>query len=249
MQLFYSEYINDNGYILLSDQEAKHCAQVLRKKVGDSIYVTDGKGNLYTASLTEVGKKNCLAKIETHTTQKSTDYYLHIAIAPTKNIGRTEWFLEKAIEFGVHEITFLSCQRSERKQIKLERMQKIAIVAMKQSLNLQLPKLNEMVAFSSFVKTVKEWDGQMMIAHCDAKPKPWFLDLLQPNHSALVCIGPEGDFTAAEVEMAISAGCREISLGNSRLRTETAGIAVSCMTYSLNHNSVSLDSAIVNLIK
>ena len=231
MQLFYLPEVNE--YCQLDEIESRHCVKVLRLKAGDSIQLTDGKGFFYTAEITNDNPKSCQLQITSKDKEIFTrNYYLHIAIAPTKNIDRFEWFLEKATEIGIDEITPLITENSERKQIKPERLVKIIVSAMKQSLKASLPKLNELVTFEKFMKNSDH--NQKFIAHCYEKEKPALFPSLSEKGKYTILIGPEGDFSMDEVELAIKSDYKPISLGNARLRTETAGI-VACHTASLKN--------------
>lgn len=212
----------------LPEEETQHCIRVLRLGTGDEITLTDGKGNFYRAEITAATNKRCLVKIiETLPQEPLWQGHLHIAMAPTKNMDRNEWFAEKATEIGFDELTFLNCRFSERKVIKTERIEKILISAIKQSLKARLPKLNEMVDFDKFI--TRDFPGQKFIAHCYEGEKPLLKNILKPGEDALVLIGPEGDFSEEEVAKAINNGFQPISLGKSRLRTETAAL-VACHT-------------------
>ena len=215
----------------LPEEEAQHCTRVLRLGIGDEITLTDGKGNFYRAEITAATNKRCLVKlIETIPQAPLWSGHLHIAMAPTKNMDRNEWFAEKATEIGFDELTFLNCRFSERKVIKAERIEKILISAIKQSLKARLPKLNEMTDFDKFI--AQEFQGQKFIAHCYEGEKPQLKNVLKAGEDALVLIGPEGDFSEEEVKKAIERGFTPISLGKSRLRTETAAL-VACHTMNL----------------
>lgn len=233
MQLFYVPDVTDNE-ILLDETESKHAIRVLRLGTGDKVQVTDGTGGFYTAEITEPHPKKCkLTVIQAQKNFGKRSFRLHMAIAPTKNNNRFEWFLEKATEIGVNEITPLLCSHSERKTIKTERLEKILVSAMKQSVKAYLPKLNPMVPFYDFLK---QPDGlQKFIAHCNDGKKPHLKNELTPDETILILIGPEGDFSPEEVEQAKTSGFREISLGKSRLRTETAGV-VACHIVNLLHD-------------
>ena len=212
----------------LSEEESGHCVRVLRYTRGDEILLTNGKGMTYTARITNPHPKHCEFDILTAEKQKPHhDAYIHIAIAPTKNIERLEWCVEKCTEIGVDEITPLLCRFSERKNLRLDRLEKIILSAAKQSLTPYLPKLNDLTPYDEFVKAAKE--EQRFIAHCYKDEKRELKDELQRGKSVLVLIGPEGDFSEQEVQLALSLGFIPVSLGNSRLRTETAGI-VACHT-------------------
>lgn len=224
MQLFYIPDINGN-IISLTEDEARHATQVLRKRLGDTLQITDGKGSFYTANIIDIGKKNCTLSIVGESTelQKSLESAVHIAIAPTKNIDRLEWFLEKSTEIGIGAITPIFCKRSERTQVKMERLRGIVISAMKQSLKSHLPILNESIDFQKFIK--QDFNvAQKFIAYCNDTETPPLSIAYQKGKSCVILIGPEGDFTPEEVALAKSLGFKGISLGSSRLRTETAGI-------------------------
>lgn len=216
--------------LTLSEIESKHCVRVLRKKDGDAINVTDGKGNLYECVITEAHQKRCSFEIKNTIVQKKLAPNLHIAIAPTKNIDRFEFFLEKATEIGITEITPLKSFHSERKNIKLDRLEKIVVSACKQSKNFHFPKLNDL---TSIKEVLQSNEKQKLIAHCEEKDKTE-LKSLQFQEETLILIGPEGDFSSEEIQNALKAGFQPISLGESRLRTETAGI-VACTTVNLNY--------------
>ena len=222
MILFYTNNIKDNLAILEGD-EAMHCTKTLRKKLGDTVHFVDGKGGMYTGKIIGSNKKSCSIIIEnSHFTENRKDYNLHIAIAPTKNINRLEWFLEKATEIGIDEITPILCQRSERKQVRLDRLTKVIAAAMKQSMKSHLPKLNELTKFKDFIK--QGFNGQRLIAHCNEGEKIMLKHIYQPKINVLIMIGPEGDFSNEEVESALQHDFSPISLGSERLRTETAGM-------------------------
>ena len=229
MQLFFTE--NTENDFTISSEESKHITRVLRKKEGDILNFTDGKGNLIVSEITSSDTKKTRVKvIEKIKKEKGHDYYLHIAIAPTKNMDRFEWFLEKATEIGIDEITPIICDRSETKVVKTERCNRILLSAMKQSLKYRLPKLNESISFTDFIQ--KNFDGSKYIAHCEQGEK---IELKEKNTEkrTLILIGPEGDFSATEIKKAANNNYQSISLGNSRLRTETAGV-VSATTINNN---------------
>lgn len=226
MYLFYTPDILTSH--VLSEEESQHCVRVLRYTRGDEILLTDGKGNTYTARITNPHPKHCEFEVLTQEKQqKAHDFYLHIAIAPTKNIERMEWMVEKCTEIGVDEITPLLCRFSERKQIRTDRLEKIVLSAAKQSLTPYLPKLNELTDYDTFVRQATE--ETKFIAHCYKEEKRELKDEIKRGKSVLVLIGPEGDFSEQEVEEALALGFVPVSLGNSRLRTETAGV-VACHT-------------------
>ena len=220
MQLFYLE--NPENEIILSSEESKHATKVLRKKEGDILNFTDGKGGFYKAEITLADSRKCRLKIvSSDQKEKQHNYHLHIAIAPTKNMDRFEWFLEKATEIGIDEITPIICSRSERKVIKTERCTRILLSAMKQSLKYHLPKLNEAINLNDFIK--QDFKGNKYIAHCEDEEKKE-LKKVNKTDKYLILIGPEGDFNQKEIDLALQKQFKAVSLGTSRLRTETAGI-------------------------
>lgn len=222
MQLFYSADIKNN-FCVLNEEESRHCIQVLRHAEGDFISVFDGKGQLFKAIILEAHPKKCsIQVVETLVAFGKHPYYLHIAMAPTKNMDRFEWFVEKAVEIGVDEITPIICEHSERKIIKMDRVDKVVMAAMKQSLNIVRPKLNEPMTFNLFLD--KAWRGTKLIAHCELGDKLFFKQALALSTEMLLLIGPEGDFSKLEIESALNNGYQAVSLGESRLRTETAGL-------------------------
>ena len=207
----------------LPQEEAGHCLRVLRLKEGDRIRLTDGKGAFYSAVITSAQGKRCLVHIEETEPQKPLwNGHLHIAVAPTKLMERNEWFVEKAVEIGVNEITFLKTEHSERDVVKMERIEKIAVAAMKQSQKAVLPVLNPVTRFKDLIENCL--DGDKFIAHCEDGDKTLLQDAVIPGHNATVLIGPEGDFSTSEIDAALKAGFKPISLGPSRLRTETAAL-------------------------
>lgn len=231
MYLFYTPNINTDK--CLSEEESAHCIRVLRYTIGDEILLTDGQGKTYQARISNPNPKHCEFEVLQVSEQPKTHKgYIHIAIAPTKNIERIEWMVEKCTEIGVDEITPLLCRFSERKQIRIDRLQKVILSAAKQSLTPYLPILNELTPFDAFIKKAKE--TYRFIGHCYNNEKTQLVDALAQLHSDnetsyLVLIGPEGDFSEEEVTNAFQLGFCPIALGNSRLRTETAGV-VACTT-------------------
>ena len=210
----------------MPEEEAGHCLRVLRLTVGDEVTLTDGKGNFYKAVISAATNKRCQLKvIETIPQEKGWNGWLHVAMAPTKNMDRTEWFAEKATEIGFDELTFLNCRYSERKVIKTERIEKILVSAIKQSLKANKPVLNEMMDFNKFI--TQDFKGQKFICHCYEGEKKLLKEALVPGEDALILIGPEGDFSEEEVAKAMEAGFQPVSLGKSRLRTETAALVAS----------------------
>lgn len=231
MHVFYTPDIQTRSE--LPEEEAAHAVRVLRLQAGDEVTLTDGQGNFYRAEISTATPKRCLVKIlETQPQAPLWQGHLHIALAPTKNMDRTEWFAEKATEIGIDELTFLNCRFSERKVIKTERIAKILVSAIKQSLKARLPRLNEMTDFNKFI--ARPFSGQKFIAHCYEGEKVLLKDAVRRGEDALVLIGPEGDFSEEEVGKAIENGFIPISLGKSRLRTETAAL-VACHLLNLQN--------------
>ena len=224
MQLFFnSEITHETIEFSFDKTESRHIVRVLRKNVGDLIYITNGKGVLFTAQIISANDKKCVVNlINAEHKEKPWNYYLHIAIAPTKLNDRFEWFLEKATEIGVDEITPIICEHSERKVVKLERMEKIIQSAAKQSLKFHYPILNEAIPFNEFIKS--NFTGQLFIAHCEETSKRSLKSVAKPTENITILIGPEGDFSPNEIKTSNNQNFIPISLGNSRLRTETAGI-------------------------
>lgn len=217
--------------LTLIDDEAQHCAKVLRSREGDSIYATDGEGILYTATLVSVNKLKCIAEItEIHKTPLPK-YQLTIAICPTKKQSRIEWFVEKAVEIGVARIIMMHTKRTEKPRIKVERLNKIIISAMKQSKNLYKPELIMNTSYEQVI-TLPSY-GTKYIAHCE-DPSQHLSRLCKPHTDCIVAIGPEGDFTGPEIQQAHELGWQEVNLGASRLRTETAGVVVASILSQLN---------------
>lgn len=233
MQLFYAHKI-EASKAFLDPEETRHCTKTLRKNINDIISFTDGCGQMYEGRIVDFNKKSCTLEItKTLETSDQRNFKLHLAIAPTKNINRLEWFLEKVTEFGIDEVTFLLCQRSERKKIRLDRLEKVVLSAAKQSLKNIFPKVNDLTKFKDFIPNAKaDFKG---IAHCNTPDLPHLKNSLkQEVNEILLLIGPEGDFSEAEVALAKEHGFEEIGLGTSRLRTETAGLAA-CHTVHLIH--------------
>ena len=226
MQLFYNPEISEStSQISFSKDESKHIVKVLRKSVGENLHITNGKGWIFTAEITISDLKNCKALIISKTLQPKKEYNLHLAVAPTKMNDRYEWFLEKATEIGIDTITPIICDRSERKTIKTDRFEKIVQSAMKQSLNCYLPTLNEAILFKDFIK--QDFNGQRFIAHCEDTDRKSLKKELKAKQDVTILIGPEGDFSVKEIEMAIQNKFIPVTLGETRLRTETAAI-VAC---------------------
>lgn len=231
MNLFYApDFSSENP--ILPEGESKHAIRVLRMRQGDPIFVVDGKGNWYEGEVLTENAKRCEVEILIHKEDiGKVPYHLHMAVAPTKNNDRFEWFLEKATEIGISEITPIWCQNSERKKLNIDRCERILVSAMKQSLKSYLPKFNEPKHFSQFIAEVSE--SERLIAHCEPGDKT-HLKNIPANQSTLILIGPEGDFSPDEIEKASQNDFKAISLGDNRLRTETAAIAA-CQTVYLAH--------------
>ena len=237
MYLFYTPDIETSHF--LSEEESAHCVRVLRYDRGDEILLTDGRGTTYHARIINPHPRHCEFEVFSQEKQEKThNIYLHVAIAPTKNIERLEWMVEKCTEIGVDEITPLLCRFSERKNLRIDRLEKIILSAAKQSLTPYLPKLNELTDFATLMQEYgKEATGERReargldkyIAHCYKDEKRELKDALQKGRDVLILIGPEGDFSEKEVERAIKEGFVPVGLGRSRLRTETAGV-VACHT-------------------
>lgn len=232
MHVFYTPDIKRQE---LPEEEAVHCLKVLRLSEGDEITLTDGCGYFYKAQITMASAKRCFFNVLEKIYQEPYwNKHLHIAIAPTKNMDRIEWLVEKATEIGIDEFSFLDCRFSERRVIKTERLEKIVVSAMKQSLKARKPIINEMIPFKSFVK--QKFSGDKYIAHCTEGEKSLLQDLLHKDKDTLVLIGPEGDFSPEEIDDALNNGFVPVSLGKSRLRTETAAL-VSCHLMNLSHQN------------
>lgn len=224
MHVFYTPDITADTYVL-SEEESKHCTRVLRLGTGAQVHLIDGRGGLYEAEIVEASKKNVTLKVmNTQLEYQKRNHHLHLVVAPTKNIERLEWFLEKATEIGIDEITPVICDRSERRVVKEDRLYKVITSAVKQSLQAYHPVLNPQINLSSFLKQSN--DSEKMIAHCiNGQPRNYISEIVQPGQRYTILIGPEGDFTAAEIELALQSGYKPLTLGNTRLRTETAALA------------------------
>ncbi|SRR6056297_234335 len=234
MQLFYNpELGKESKHFTFDSFESKHIVKVLRRKIGDELQITNGKGLFLFATITDDNPKACAIEITKHKKIHPTKHRLHLAVAPTKNNDRFEWFLEKATEIGVHEITPILCERSERKTIKYERYNKVIQSAMKQSLQAYLPKLNPLTPLADFLE--EDAEGILFIAHCENSEKYELKRTLAPDKPTTILIGPEGDFTTEEIKKAKAKGYLPVSMGKTRLRTETAAI-VACTTVALANN-------------
>lgn len=225
MHIFYTPDITQNTYTL-NEEESKHCVRVLRLTIGSIVNLVDGKGGFYTAEITSDNpKKVSLSILKVETEFHKRNHYLHIAVAPTKNIDRIEWFLEKATELGIDEITPIITDRSERRVVKEDRLNKVITSAVKQSIKAYHPKLKDAISFDAFLK--EPFDGDKLIAHCiDNGEKQYISKLVTPHQKYLILIGPEGDFTPDEVNLALNKGFKALTLGDNRLRTETAALSV-----------------------
>ncbi len=228
MHIFYAPEIATKQE--LPAEEARHCTKVLRLTEGDCIQLTDGLGSFYQAQITLATPKKCLFEIISCSEQPMHTPYIHLAMGPTKNMDRNEWVAEKATEIGFNELSFINCRYSERKQIKEERIRKILVAAMKQSKHAFLPKLNTMTAFEQFIS--QPFSGEKFIAHCYQEEQKTLKELYTPGKDVLILIGPEGDFSPEEIQLALQYGFQPISLGESRLRTETAAI-YACSTINV----------------
>jgi 16S rRNA (uracil1498-N3)-methyltransferase len=230
MHLFFSKNIRP-GYFAFDPEESKHISRVLRLGQGDRILLTDGRGNLCKAEITTADQRKCAVLIGEPEVTMPSAYHLHIAVAPTKNLSRLEWFVEKAIETGIGEITPLQCDHSERVKLKSDRLEKVAISALKQSRQTRLAKINPLEPFNKFIS--RPLSGSKFIAYVDDKNDlPLLSKSYNEGENATILIGPEGDFSRSEITAAVNAGFVPISLGENRLRTETAAL-VACFTINL----------------
>ncbi|GAB2620866.1 16S rRNA (uracil(1498)-N(3))-methyltransferase [Emticicia sediminis] len=230
MLLFYQSDIEKTP--ILSEEDSRHCVKVLRKNVKDKIHIVDGVGGLFECEITKAHEKKCEVRIlSTKREFEKRNLYLHIAIAPTKNADRIEYFIEKCVEIGVDEITLIQTKHSERKNQKTERLEKIAISAMKQSLKAYLPKINELVDFEKFVSSVKI--ESKFVAHLTDDAKS-LKEIVVDKKEVLLMIGPEGDFAKEEIMLVQNSGFQVVTLGNSRLRTETAGVVACTIVNTFN---------------
>lgn len=221
MNVFYAPNILQTN--VLPAEESHHCCSVLRMRSGDEIRLIDGAGGFYKAKISVADQRATIVEVlESKHNFEPRPYTLHLAVAPTKSIDRFEWFVEKAVEIGIDEITPIKCRFSERKNLNIERLQKIILSATKQSLKAYLPKINPLTEFKELVKNATE--SQKLIAHCYDQPKEQLFRAAHPKENILVMIGPEGDFSEEEVQIALEKGFLAVSLSQSRLRTETAAV-------------------------
>jgi 16S rRNA (uracil1498-N3)-methyltransferase len=227
MELFFDTEIEHT--LCLNEQESRHCIQVLRYKAGDTVRVSDGLGHFFNCRIIDAHAKRCKVEIISKEELGRNPYSIHIAIAPTKNMDRLEWFVEKVTELGVDTISLLVCEHSERRKVRMDRLEKVAVAATKQSLKGFKPKINELIQFHSFIDTI---NMPAYIAHCHTPDLPSLKSQYTQKQDSCILIGPEGDFSLEEISYAKQQNVNEISLGNSRLRTETAGI-IACHTIHL----------------
>lgn len=230
MHLFYSNIISGDFHFLSRD-ESRHCIKVLRLKKGDKVHLTDGLGNLFETVIADEDFNNCRLEIkQIFTEYGKRSFNLHIAVAPTKNINRFEWLLEKMTEIGIDIITPLICEHSERRELKYDRQNKIITSAMKQSLKAYHPVLNNAVPLKKFI--IQDFTAMKFIAYCDENKNDSLKNLYHSGENAVIMVGPEGDFSRDEIEFALSNGFKPVNLGKARLRTETAALAA-CLTVNL----------------
>lgn len=234
MHIFYCNQII-SGRALLSPEESAHCVRVLRLKTGDPVSLIDGLGGMFDAIISTADARQCILEITgTRQVPSARNFNLHIAIAPTKNLDRFEWFVEKSVEIGIDTITPLLCQRSERRILKTERLHKLIISTMKQAMVPYLPVLNELTDFGKFTRSLKGLQGNRFIAHCEESEKQLIKNALIPGSDVVVLIGPEGDFSPEEIRLALDNEFIPVTLGQNRLRTETAGLFVCTAINLLN---------------
>ena len=228
MQLFYCKDITPNAFCTLDAEESRHAVRVLRLREGDELNVTDGRGNLYRCRIVTADDRACVIEAaEQEFSALHSPFSIHLAVAPTKNPSRMEWLVEKAVEIGVGEITLLNCDHSERTFLKTDRLEKLAVSAMKQSLHTLLPEIHPAVSLRDWLNSQLSIVNSQLkfIAHCEAdKPRTPLATALTPGKDAVVLIGPEGDFSPEEIALALECGFQPVSLGPSRLRTETAAL-------------------------
>ena len=223
MQLFYLPNLDKNSKkATFSKEESRHLFKVLRKKIDETILITNGKNIFFNGKISSISKNNCEVDILNFEIKDKLDYSLHVVISPLKSNERFEWFLEKASEIGISEITPIICERSERKFINEKRLNKVLVSAMKQSLKAHHPILNPVISLKDFYKN--KFDNELFIAHCNETKKELLINSLKPKTNVTLLIGPEGDFTDNEVNSAINLGFKPVSLGKSRFRAETAAI-------------------------
>lgn len=237
MQLFYCSSITPGAMATLDAEESRHAVRVMRKRAGDEIEVTDGRGNLFRCTIEDADDRACVIEAKSPLTTRHASPTLHLAVAPTKNPSRMEWLVEKAVEVGVGEITLLQCDHSERTFLKTDRLERVALSAMKQSLHIFLPKINPTVKLRDWLdlSLTTHHSSLKLIAHCEAdKPRMPLADAIEAGRDAVVLIGPEGDFSEEEITLALETGFVPVSLGPSRLRTETAAVYAACAFSLIN---------------
>jgi 16S rRNA (uracil1498-N3)-methyltransferase len=222
VNLFYQPLISE-GIHHLDDEESRHCIKVLRKNSGDLIHITDGKGFFYDALISNADFRKCAFTIQKTIPAPPKNFRVHVAVSPTKNADRIEWFVEKATEFGIDEISLVECENTERTFTKVERLKKVAVSAMKQSLKANVPVINDLEKFNIVISASA--DAGKFIAYVDASNPLNLQTAVRKNETTIVLIGPEGDFSKEEIELAIGKGFAKVNLGPSRLRTETAAVA------------------------
>ncbi len=232
MILFFNPDLQPEN-ITLSCEESKHCIKSLRKKIGDEIHITDGNGTLATAEIISASTSDCVVHIVKRTKIEPRNCFLQIAVAPTKNSDRIEWFVEKAVEIGIERISFIVCEHSERNKMDLNRLTRIAVSALKQSQTTYLPKM-EVIDFTDFISKYENENFLKYIAWCDDQNTTQLSDEPLQNARSIILIGPEGDFSNSEISKAQQANYKEIKLGSRRLRTETAALYSCCVVASQN---------------
>lgn len=233
MQLFYLPELEKNSKTaFFSKDESKHIFKALRKKTGDILSITNGKHLMFDGKIKSISKTSCEIQILNCIEKDKLNYSLHIAISSLKSSERFEWFLEKASEIGITEISPIICERSEKKHINVQRLNKVLVAAMKQSLKCHLPVLNQLISLKEFLK-IKS-NEELFIAHCNDSKKQLLLKSIKPKSKITILIGPEGDFTELEIEHALKSGFKPVSLGNSRFRAETAAIVASHIVSIIN---------------
>lgn len=234
--LFYYPELTSGASVVFDADESGHIVRVLRKAAGDEIAITDGRGAIVQARIVTANPKKCEVEILTRHVSDPDPYYIHIAVAPTKNMDRIAWFVEKAVEIGIHEISFPICRHSERSAVKTDKLLAKAISAMKQSLSAYLPKINDATSFRDFINN-SPVGGLKYIAHLENELTPELISLATPLSKYCILIGPEGDFDASEVKVANEAGFEIVKLGNKRLRTETAALHACSLLNGLNYQA------------
>ena len=233
MRLFYNKDLSqEDSKVIINREESKHIIKVLRKKVGDIIFITNGKGILFTTKIKVINKNSTELKIIDSKHEAKSKFQVNIAVAPTKNNDRIEWFVEKSTEIGINSISTVLCEKSERKKVKTERLEKITISAMKQSLQLHKPIIEELVSFEEFTRNCKS--DNKFIAHCKESEKLFLNNCKIKAKTITVLIGPEGGFSDNEIDIAEKNGFISVSLGNNRLRTETAAITATQILSTYN---------------